>query len=261
MEAKDIRFGIELECKLPRREPGRNIRIGGYGYDRGVQIPFAPLGWVATSDSSIRPEDGYRTVEVVSPILQGEDGLRQVAQVVDALVGRGAITDSSCGLHIHVDGNFIDAYHMEELKHIFPQFEAWFVWLNGRDAINRLNNRYCNRVSGVGVNNSSRYQTINVSNWYHSTGKRTVEFRCWQGTTDLDRILAAIQMSVGLVCGVLDDYREVVDVLHSPEARFSIRRLAAFIDRYRIVPGQPVYDLILLLHRQAKEAQAAGVQS
>lgn len=261
MEAKDIRFGIELECKLPRREPGRNIRIGGYGYDRGVQIPWAPRGWVATSDSSIRAEEGYRAVEVISPILQGEDGLRQVAQVVDALVARGAVTDSSCGLHVHVDGHFVDAYHMAELKHIFPQLENWFLWLNGPDAINRVQNRYCYRVAGVGVSNSSRYQTINVSNWYNSTGKRTIEFRCWQGTTDLDRILLAIQMSVSLVCGVLDDYSQVADVIHKPEARFSIRRLAAFVDKYRIVPEQPVYDLVLLLHRQACAAQAVGVQS
>jgi Putative amidoligase enzyme len=84
MNANDLTFGIEIETIAPEsavRDEG--LRIGAY--KRGIQVPYLPAGWKAERDGSINNGHGGHPCEIVSPILQGPDGLAQVAEVLKAL--------------------------------------------------------------------------------------------------------------------------------------------------------------------------------
>jgi hypothetical protein len=246
VHASEIRFGVEIECCLPI---GHCPHRGAYHHGR--QISWAPNGWNAQRDSSLRPPAGYKAVEVVSPILRGEAGLRELLQVVDSLNDKGMLVNESCGMHIHVDGNVIDAYHLSVLKESFKQFELTFFGLNGDATANRMQSDYCATSDQWDRTANGHFCSLNTSNWFNSVGKRTVEFRCWQATTDLDDILTAVCMSVALVAGVINDQ-------HMPEGK-SARDLGFFLDAHRIVPEVPIFDLVLNLHNRNKQAWASPV--
>src|SRR5947209_4242565 len=96
MNANDLTFGVELEVTLPVG----TCPVGQYHF--GVQVPQLPPGWKAERDGSIRPEAGYMAAEIVSPVLKGADGLRQLKAVCDWLQSVGAKVNRSTGLHVHV---------------------------------------------------------------------------------------------------------------------------------------------------------------
>src|SRR5947209_4111933 len=79
INVNDLTFGVELEVTLPYG----TCPVGGY--HSGVQVPQLPTGWKAERDCSIQPGAGYMAAEIVSPILKGADGLRQLKAVCDWL--------------------------------------------------------------------------------------------------------------------------------------------------------------------------------
>ena len=98
VNVNDLTFGVELEVTLP----AGTCSVGGY--HAGVQVPALPPGWKAERDSSIQPGPGYMAAEVVSPVLKGADGLRQLKTVCDWLNSVGAKVNRSTGFHVHVSG-------------------------------------------------------------------------------------------------------------------------------------------------------------
>jgi hypothetical protein len=101
MNANELTFGIEIETVAPDtavRNDG--LRIGPY--KRGIQVPYLPAGWKAEADGSINNGQGGHKCEVVSPVLQGPDGLTQVAEVLQTLEAKGHHVNASCGVHVHV---------------------------------------------------------------------------------------------------------------------------------------------------------------
>jgi hypothetical protein len=80
MNATEWKYGVELESIAPDSAVQNDgLRIGPYRH--GIQVPFLPAGWKAECDGSIDNSAGGHRCEIVSPILQGEDGLRQVIEV------------------------------------------------------------------------------------------------------------------------------------------------------------------------------------
>src|SRR5262245_13438734 len=94
MNANELTFGIEIECLIPAANAPQ---VGGY--HAGRQIEDLPTGWNAQHDGSIRTRRGYVGVEVVSPVLSGPDGVRQVKFVCEWLASIGAKVNQSTGLH------------------------------------------------------------------------------------------------------------------------------------------------------------------
>lgn len=107
-------------AKIPNRTFGVELEVAGIGQEgaymvlrmAGVNVED-PYAWRDTEDTSKwrfhddgsiedRRSSGGRTCEVVSPILTGVDGLRQVRKVCAALKAAGAYVNDSCGLHVHV---------------------------------------------------------------------------------------------------------------------------------------------------------------
>src|SRR6516164_7580401 len=99
IDVNDLTFGIEIETAMPRGV----VRVGNY--HGGYQVPQLPHGWRAERDASIHCPQGYEPCEIVSPVLKGEEGVRQVVEVLAWLKGIGAKVNRSTGFHVHVGWN------------------------------------------------------------------------------------------------------------------------------------------------------------
>merc|ERR1711918_34539 len=86
-------------------------------------------------------DDGLVGIEIISPILHGFDGLREVKTMCEALDKMGAICSVECGLHVNVDAKDIDGEHRASLVLLYNSLEE-----NGLlDCVAewRLSNRHC----------------------------------------------------------------------------------------------------------------------
>jgi len=98
MDAKDLTFGIEIETIAPDSAVlNDHLRIGSYRH--GIQVPYLPAGWTAEADGSINNSNGGHRCEIVSPVLRGEEGLKQAADVLTTLETKGHRVNASCGVH------------------------------------------------------------------------------------------------------------------------------------------------------------------
>lgn len=148
MNVSEITFGVEFEVILP---VGTIARVGHY--HNGIQIPDLPEGWNAQGDGSIRvSEAGHVGVEVVSPILKGLDGIRQVKLVCLWLQQRGAKVNRSTGFHVHVGFGRTETEGLKRLVSTVANYEKALFAATGTKA--REQGIYCR-----GVQNDQRMRT------------------------------------------------------------------------------------------------------
>lgn len=116
-------FGVEIEMTGVSRGTAASVianyfGVGGIHFTGGTYQTYEAKDskgrvWKCMRDGSITPrrrrggaiveaDDTYRC-EVVTPILQYED-ITDLQEVIRALVKKGAMANSSCGIHVHVDG-------------------------------------------------------------------------------------------------------------------------------------------------------------
>lgn len=204
MDANEMTFGIEIETCLPCGL----VRVGGYHC--GAAIPGLPTGWNAQRDCSIRPDTAdMMGVEVVSPVLKGADGLRQILAVCAWLKNSGAKVNESTGFHVHI-GWAGDAEALKRLVHIVSNYERALFASTGTDK--RERSRFCQGVrenhcyqrsfaakNGCGQRGvASRYHVLNITNV--GLGRTsTVEFRVFSGTTNVVKILSYVRLCLALV--------------------------------------------------------------
>lgn len=207
MQASEMTFGIEIECQVPEsRMAGQAIG----GYHRGIQMNELPQGWTAQSDISINHRRGHISVEIVSPILRGADGLRQVVEVVRMLQTWGVRVDRSCGFHVHVGANWRNnPIALRNLINLSARFEKALYAITGTK--DRERNHHCAPIRNFfeSIRDMTDYQMIdrmthhdryravnlvNVAGW----GKHTVEFRVFQGTTNPVKIAGYIMVCLAL---------------------------------------------------------------
>jgi hypothetical protein len=104
IEANQLTFGVEIETIAPASAVAHDgLRIGSYRH--GIQVPYLPPGWTAERDGSIRAIDGGHTCEIVSPVLQGAEGLAQVAEVLRTLQAKNHRVNGSTGVMCMSGGN------------------------------------------------------------------------------------------------------------------------------------------------------------
>ena len=234
-------FGIEIELTGITREQAA-AQIADYF---GTEYHFIGQGcyniwgatdrkgrtWKCERDASICCEDRYHhaardtySCEVVSPILQYED-IDDLQEIVRALVKAGAIANSSCGIHVHVDGKNHNAESLINLVNLFTGRQDLFY-----EALQNENRagRWCQKASKEmlkamrkgehtkaaleriyysGLNNgyrggidhshycNARYRGLNLHALYT---KGTVEFRLFNGTTHAGKIKAYIQFCLAM---------------------------------------------------------------
>jgi len=201
MNANEMTYGVELEVFVPATV---QIQVGGY--HNGMQVAGLPTGWNAQGDCSIQADPGYRGVEIVSPVLRGADGLKQIQKVCCWLSSIGAKVNRSTGCHVHVGfaGNDTD---LAVLTGLVAYHETALFAVTGSKA--RMSSRYCKPIrtstEHQGVANKTlngtrdRYHTLNLNNLTTCGRAPTVEFRMFAGTCNALKVIGYVRMCLALV--------------------------------------------------------------
>lgn len=217
MDGNTVTFGIEIESGIPVAY-GADFPAGSPHH--GIQLIGMPTGWTGQRDGSI--EDlNYRThlgVELVSPVLRGEQGLVEVCYLCDYMASVDAIHNRSMGLHVHVGAKDFPQNRLNALMDALRYYERAFFGLNGDTARNRWANTFCSksdswyhnaRQYGTGIGNPNnetyphnRYRSLNLTNYNPGRRKNTIEFRMFSGTHNPAMVITAVYMAVGLVTAV-----------------------------------------------------------
>lgn len=234
------RFGIEIEFTGITRSQAAAVVSK---YLNGNESPdsfgdpcyvVAPDGrkWKFTYDGSIRCErkvDGRKesassdySVELVSPILSYHEDIGTIQDIVRRLRKAGAFANSSCGIHIHLDGrghtprsilNFINIiasrndlfYKALQIKTARMEYckkmDAYLV-----DRANSIRNPTFDRLEHVwyeGYSGSttshyhrSRYHFLNLHSFF--TGNHTVELRGFNSELHAGKVRAYIVFALAL---------------------------------------------------------------
>lgn len=210
---RPLTFGIEIECTLPIG----TVNIGCY-HD-GTQVRELPEGWKAKRDGSIQPGEGYEGAEIVSPILTGEDGVRQIITACQWLRRVGARVNPSCGFHVHV-GWRGTRQQLARLIRIVAKHERGIFAATGTKrreeggftrpiSNSRDYGHYAtNAPARFSFSTFNRYHVLNLTNLRRG-GKHTVEFRAFAGTTNPTKMLAYVSMCIGTVQKALDNTADV----------------------------------------------------
>lgn len=203
MNAHQLTFGIEIETIAPDSAVQNDgLRIGPYR--RGIQVPYLPAGWKAEADGSIDNRNGGHRCEITSPVLQGEEGIRQVIEVLRTLEAKGHRVNASCGVHIHVGWRRDwPSEALARLVTIVAYLEKGLYAITGTKS--RERGRYCNGVrkyenqkTAKAELDCDRYHALNLTNLARGS-KDTVEFRVFSGSLNPTKIVGWIQVCLGLV--------------------------------------------------------------
>lgn len=206
----DRSFGVEFECFMPHSTTRNQIAAAmsaaglhvastrGYGSD--------PTGWSIKGDGSLHMP-AMEGIEVVSPVLSGDDGFEQITKVCEILTAQGCKINRTCGTHVHHDVSDLD---LDAFKRVYRAYVDNQGVIDKMVSKSRRNNRgYCRRVRPaelVAVMNAvdlrhigyriERYRTVNVQS-YNRYG--TIEIRQHQGTITAAKIIPWIRMGQALI--------------------------------------------------------------
>lgn len=189
------RFGIEIEAynctrdRLARelREAGIDVAVEGYGHTTRNY-------WKLVTDASLC---GNNTFELVSPILEGETGLRELEKVCWVLDLCDVKVNNSCGLHVHMDAADFTINTWKNLALSYKNIENV---INAFMPNTRRDNRYCKSLSRISESRILEANTISDlreafrNDRYHKVNleayarHRTVEFRQHGGSTNFTKM-------------------------------------------------------------------------
>tara|TARA_R100001510_G_C7651316_1_gene208972 strand:- start:292 stop:1188 length:897 start_codon:yes stop_codon:yes gene_type:complete len=212
-------YGVEVEflSHEPRgfiasritQATGIDVRLASYSDKNHNQ-------WRIKTDSSVQGRgNGY---ELVTPILRGEEDMIKLRDVVNVIKEYGEI-NSSCGLHVHIGVNELDAAQYRKLLKLWLKYEYACDLLLPESR--RTANRYCNRnfqyiyrsceeatfgaqlvdcfgrlntrknhralvgSRGRGFSFGDKYTKLNTGHFWN---QGTIEFRSHSGTLNKDKI-------------------------------------------------------------------------
>lgn len=205
--SEDRQFGVEAEfygitptvAVEALREVGIEVEWMSYTHE-------VTTNWKIVYDASVTSTGTGigRGLELVSPILKGEEGLKDLEKALNALKNAGGKVNTTCGLHVHIDTagmngtqrkNFFNGYVknqdlMDRLVSSSRRFNRQYTC---RYSVSQAE-QYADALEN-GYNVSSRYFTVNVMS-YAKYG--TLEFRQHQGTLNGKKAVAWVQMLLGL---------------------------------------------------------------
>lgn len=212
-------FGIEIECIRPASlsyaDVVDGLRAAGIEAARG--FGGAARAWKVVTDGST----GANGAEVVSPILEGPDGLAEVKSVMTALLEMGCTVNRNCGMHVHFGARDLNLKQMKNIAKLWVKFEDSIDLLL---APSRRDNQYCrsnvnrgiwsdtqttrvnramdriaaaDNVTGIGsAMGRGRYVKLNYQAfWRHGT----IEVRAHGGSLDGEKATMWIRLMGGLL--------------------------------------------------------------
>lgn len=145
------KFGVEIEFFGAQNTAlNQNFRASGLEVRNESYNHTTRPHWKFVSDGSIT---GNNAKEMVSPILQGTDGLRDFRKACKALRLSNAQVNTTCGVHVHLDAN---DYSIENFKTLlknqyFAEIQIDKIMPKSRRA---NSNRYC---QGFRSNNQNTF--------------------------------------------------------------------------------------------------------
>jgi len=218
-----LTFGVELEFYLPKNKPGAEskkkiiAKLKDMGIDSkedGFYNHHTRPYWKMVTDGSL--EDYEHGLELVSPILMGDDGLKQLAEVCKVLKFIGCKIDKKCGVHVHIG---VRDENLDFFKNLFSLYSGYEPLIDTimPESRRKQNATYCksNVVSLESIANATtleelgnvignqydisggyRYMKLNIqSYWRHGT----VEFRQHAGSLDYKKIMNWIKLCMSMV--------------------------------------------------------------
>jgi len=207
-------FGIEIECVgLTRYEATQALRAAGINARDEGYTHTVTSHWKVVSDTSLVDAGGHNdtTCEVVSPIMRGHDGLAEVTRVMDALRAAGATVNRSCGMHVHIGANDLDAAavyrvvanytkNQQAIDTVHPQSRRSTTagTLYGAYRSYEISSIESNVQSGTdkAYLYSDRYKTVNLVS-LRKYG--TIEFRQHAGSLNGEKAAAWVQFVMAMV--------------------------------------------------------------
>lgn len=197
----DRTFGVELELTFP---------LATSRYLVQDALAAAGLGtWRVKTDGSLSGGSGRHGLEIVSPILSGENGYDQIARACGVLQRLGAKPNRTCGMHVH---HGVSDLGIEDFKRLVAS------WTDNQGVIDRLvsasrrhgGSSYCRRLTSaerqrimalrdlrsISYHTVDRYRTLNVQAY---TRYGTVEIRQHQGTVEADKIVNWVKFGQAII--------------------------------------------------------------
>ena len=267
-------FGLELEFTgITRRRAAKAIAqvINGnphYTYEGGTYKACTVTAadgrkWTVEYDGSIHTTNGGEECEFVTPKCTYED-IETVQECIRALRKAGAKVNSSCGIHIHVDG----ANHTaKSLKNLVFTFRAKEDLIFKAVAPDRKGNHFCKPIDDQLVDNIKKLKTVDTqslkSTWYdtysdwrsettHYHGSRyhalnlhslwyrgTVEFRLFKSTLHAGEVRAYINLVLAMSAAAINAKRASAEVLDNGNDKYAMRcyllRLGFIGDEWKTV--------------------------
>lgn len=140
--AKDLTYGVEIECGVDLDAP-----VTPGAYHSGNPMPSLPAFdgrlWRAERDGSLSFQN-KRSVEFVSPILKGAEGLDNIRATCAQVKAWGGTVNRSCGLHIHVHFPVQTVAMMRRLTQAVGRFEDALYACTGTPE--RRESSYCRPI-------------------------------------------------------------------------------------------------------------------
>lgn len=236
------RFGIEIEFTGITRSAAAKVigkyfgtvseRAYGY-YDTYCVKDSTGRIWKLMLDGSIVKQKKVRgrtvtttereySVELVSPILTYREDIENLQQIIRELRHAGAFTNSSCGIHIHLDGshhtpnsirNFINIIASKndlfyKALAINPGRANWCKKLDSRlvEEINSKKPKTFEAIEDIWYSNSfgprdihyhdSRYHFLNLHSFFY--GHHTVELRGFNSELHAGKVRSYIVLALAL---------------------------------------------------------------
>lgn len=190
-----LTFGVEIECyNFERRSlidasRSNGLQVRSEDYNHADNNYYYKI----VSDASL---DGENSQEVVSPILQGNNGLSSLEKICTALALINARVNRSCGLHVHIGAASMSDAHYCRLVRNYQKLEMAIDTFMPESRRGN-NSRWCHSFSGIDFSRCttkrSIYEAMNGDRYYKVNAvayscHRTIEFRQHSGTTDYQKI-------------------------------------------------------------------------
>ena len=190
-----LTFGVEIECynfarqQLITAASSNGLQVRSEGYNHADNDRYYKI----VSDSSIT---GVNSQEVVSPILNGNNGLNSLKTLCNALASIDAKVNRSCGLHVHIGAaNMTDDHYCRLVRN----YQAVEKAVDSFMAVSRRanNSQWCQSLQGIDfsqcttkrqIAGAMRYDRYFKVNAVAYDRHQTIEFRQHQGTTDYEKI-------------------------------------------------------------------------
>ena len=218
MKANEIKFGVEVETHVKETNSICN-QIGSYR--RPLQVSWLPEGWKVGTDSSIAAYNsqgeacmpyqlGRKDAEFVSPILVGEEGLKEAYDSIKDIrdCDWNAKVNKSCGVHVTITFPSDDAAALARLICFFAHHEEGLYATTGTKS--RKNGRWAKSLNRSAAHASPKEKTKTAERFakgdrYHALnlnhlaeGSNRVEFRLFSGSLSPEKIIAWIRLVLAI---------------------------------------------------------------